>query len=172
MVQGYVLLMMLVYMQIFSLLAMQLTADIIYEKKSAIHRNSTYQLRHQALRVLSDIDRMTDTSCTINKMSPVRLTMQDIRWWRRRGCYLNRGEIEYFYVREVLGVDDCAVITTVNKQQVTVKYYRNTLLQVVALTPEITLLLQDAVAVAGPVPPVCSFTLKQVKSGRQMLRWL
>lgn len=172
MVQGYVLLMMLVYMQIFSLLAMQVTADIIYQKKAAMHRHSIYQLRRQAIRVLSDIDRMTDTSCNINKMSPARLAMQDIRWWRRRGCYLNRREIEYFYVREVLGDDDCATIITPNKQQFTVRYYRNTLLQVVALTPESTVLLQDTIAVAGPVPPVCSLKLKQVKSGRQMLRWL
>ena len=172
MVHGYVLLMMLVYMQIFSLLAMQVAADIVYQKQSAMHRQSTYQLRRQALRVLSDIDRMTDASCNINKTSYARLAMHDIRWWRRRGCYLNRGEIEYFYVRETLGVDDCAVIITSNKQYLTVQYYRNTLLQVVALTSEVNGILQDTIAVAGSMPPVCSHTLKQVKSGRQMLRWL
>lgn len=170
--QGYVLLMMLVYLQIFSLLAMQVAADVVYQKKSSMHRLSIYQLRRDALRVLVDVDHMAGSSCEINKMSASELAVRDIHWWRSRGCYIRRGEMEYFYVREALGIDHCGVIISENKQQLAVQYHRNTLLQVSTLTPGVTVLLQDSVASAGSVQPVCSINLKHVKSGRQMLRWL
>lgn len=170
--QGYVLLMMLVYMQIFSLLAMQAMADVVYQQQTARHRISNDQLRREALKVLADIDRVPAVSCRIEKMTTSQLASHDIQWLRSRGCYINRGEIQYFYVRETLGMDNCAVISNEYKQLVTPLYYRNTLLQLYGLNKQENVVLQDTVAIASLAPPVCSIKLKLVKSGRQMLRWM
>ena len=62
--RGFVLLMMLVYMQVFSLLAMQGVASVIAEKKQMNRRIAAGHQRRQMLVVMTQIDRMNEVAKT------------------------------------------------------------------------------------------------------------
>src|SRR3990167_4674200 len=170
--RGFVLLTMLVYLQIFSLLAVQAMASMVFHQKMLHRRLVADNGRLSVLSVLARIDSTHEPSCTVTVKPPAYLSTRGINWWRRHACLISAEEFDYFYVRESLGTDDCGVITNQSNQDVMPIYYRNTLLQVSKVTQPQRLLVQDTIVLPGSTPPSCSGNLKQVKPGRQMLRWL
>lgn len=167
--RGFVLFIMLVYLQILSLLAMRGAAAIIDQKKSFHHQREWYRQQQNLLMLLDQVDTVKQPACTISKTLPRELLRHDISWWKRHGCRLIRGENQYFFVRERLQNDDCAVVTNSYNHLVIPVYYRNTLLYDSGVT---ALLVQDTIVLPGSFPPSCSDVPRKVRQGRQMLRIL
>lgn len=169
MMRGFVLFIMLVYLQILSLLAMRGAAAIIDQKKSFHHQSERYRQQQNLLIMLDQVDAVMQPACVISKTYPLELLRQDVSWWKRHGCQLIQGKNQYFFVRERLQKDDCAVVTNSYNHLVIPVYYRNTLLYDSGVT---TLLVQDTIVLSGSFPPSCSGVPRKVREGRQMLRVL
>lgn len=173
MMRGFVLLVVLVYLQILSLLSMQMMASFISLKREQFHQLVVYQQRQKALDVLATVDQVRQPLCSVKINSALQLSFKSLSWWRQYGCHDTHDNYEYFFVRERLGVDTCSVISHQYKQQLAPVYYRNTLLQISAANEyNRALIVQDTVAMVSEQPPHCSDTLRRVKAGRQALRWL
>ena len=170
--RGFVLLIMLVYLQIFSLLAVQGVAALGVQKKLLYHQMLADQRRREMLRLLTQIDSTREPQCVVVRQAPAALITRHLSWWRRWGCRLSEGKNYYFYVRERLETDICAQFNDESNQVVAPAYYRNTLLYVSGLSHFQSMLVQDTIAAPGQVPPSCNGGIKRVNPGRQMLRWL
>lgn len=167
--RGFVLLIMLVYTQVFSLLAVHGTASLLARQQLLREHLTLADRQSRALAVLARIDRMAESSCLVTIQQYSSLAQHSSGWWRLHACRMQTGGDEYFFVREFLGADSCSSMRNAKNQLVMAHYYRNTLHQQSAAgTP---LLVQDTIARPGKSPPVCD-TLRQIKPGRQMLRWL
>lgn len=172
MLDGFVLLIMLVYLQIFSLLSMQALSSATVYKKFEFNQLVVFQKRRQVLDVLAFLDQKPQVSCVMTMRSHKWFLHQSSAWWRRHACHISFATNDYYYVREMLDAGTCGVTSNEYKQQVTPIYYRNTLLQVSGVSAHQSLMVQDVVVWPGQNPPVCNKTLWHVNTGRQMLRWL
>ncbi len=170
--RGFVLMVMLVYVQIFSLLAMQAMAVLAFHKKAIFHGVLANQQRHLARYSLAMIDAEPASSCLIGRYKVVDFARVGVEWWRLHGCHKTTPNSEYFYVREDLGIDPCAQLEIQSKHGDAVRYYRNTLLYITSLSDYRSTLIQDTVAVPAVTSAACVGDVKRIKPGRQMLRWL
>lgn len=170
--RGFVLLIMLVYLQIISLLAMHGVAVIIYQKKTYHHGIESHQERQQIMSLLAQADAMKRPQCMIPITPVYQLARHSIQWWKRHGCVLGDGKKQAFFVREKLNIDACEQETDVYNHLVMPIYYRNTLLYDWRVSSAGAIILQDTIVVPGGLLPACPNTPKKVNAGRQMLRWL
>ncbi len=168
---GFVLLIMLVYLQILSLLAVRGMTAVIYHKKLLRHESESFLQRHEMMSILAKIDIVKAPVCMIRKAVPLDQLRHDINWWKRHGCQIINGKNQYYFVREKLSVDRCAQVTNVYNQQVIPVYYRNTLLYDSGVNVINTLLFQDTIVFPGDSAPSCTGILKTINRGRQMLRF-
>lgn len=159
--QGFVLLIMLVYLQLFSLVAIQGMSALLLQQKTLRLRLAQLEQQQAVLAVLDKVDHYARPSCTV-PVQPYRMMQRPEHWWKLRGCHLNSAGIDYYFVREDLGTAPCSLI---KYQRVTAHYYRNTLYQHQGL------LVQDTIARSDKLPPACG-SPREVHPSRQMLRWL
>lgn len=172
MMRGFVLLVMLVYLQIFSLLAMNAMAVVAMQKKQLYQGYDLIKDRLSTQELLLGLQHQQVDGCQINMHTPDELDRADLNWWRRAACHGVKDGREYFYLREDLGVDACAMVEYEDKQLVAVRYYRDTLLYLSKLSYYQSVVGQSTFVVPEQTSLECKEAIKRLHPGRQMLRWV
>lgn len=172
MMRGFVLLVMLVYLQIFSLLAMNAMAVVAMHKKELFQGYDLIRDRLRAQELLLGLSHQQVNGCQVAMHTTDEIDRADLNWWRRTGCHGIKDSREYFYFREDLGVDACGAIEYEDKQLVAARYYRDTLLYLSKLSYYQSVVAQSTFVVPEHVPLECKESIKRLHPGRQMLRWL
>lgn len=160
--QGYVLFIVLVFMQLFALLGMYGYTATIQEM-----RLGNEQWRHQGTLLSVQAIMHQLEAQAVDCIIPVTpdIATKSQRWWQNHACSENAANFRYYYVWEKLGLDPCALID--NNQRLTADYYRLTL-----YVPAHFILMQSTVVKASNEMGVCLYEQHPVKFGRQMWRQL
>lgn len=171
---GFVLLIVLVFLQLFSLLGLYglTTASITTRTNRHLWQRDRDLLVSKKL--LHDIENQLSAdslTCVIQRLSRSVLARKPISWWQQNACSGNLIEMRYYYVMETLGNDPCGVLgKDDNNQAVIPKYYRITLYVLPDKMRRAKLILQSTMAKQSEERSICSGTPHQVELGRQMWR--
>lgn len=169
---GFVLLVVLIFMQMLFLLNGCLLESVLLltkvNRKMALHED----YYHQAERILS----IEETSaifnlphCLIAFTSPEVFTEKPLSWWEMQGCSGNFQSLQYYYVVESLGTDSCAVVS--RAQQTVAAWFRMTLFLYSAKS-EARIFLQSTFLRPGISGELCVGRQYVVLAGRQSFREL
>jgi len=164
--KGYVLLVVLIYLQLFILLNAQIMKSLALANKEATQIRSQYQLRQTAMQIMQLLDQQDPAICLYEHYSARFLQRQPLAWWREHACQGNNQRGDYYYLHEKLMKDECAVI--IGHETYAARYYRTTLLYSAGWM----VMVQDTRVLPDNAPVNCQHVVRSLKSGRQMLRWL
>jgi len=172
--KGFVILIVLIFMQILILLGWYALENVLLLVKFSKNMVSHDALYHPAETILSQIELETISElppCIIPFTESGRLTAKPLNWWQSsQTCSGNFRMFQYYYVVEPLVIDSCAVIEHVKARAA---YFRITLLlqsntenariflQSTIIRPSMNVLLQQ-----------CEGSLHMVQAGRQSWREL
>lgn len=171
-VNGYILFVTLLLLQLFSLLAVDMLNKINQVRQS---ESASWQLHKVNFAIGQVIDQLTlqyqPGQCEVGVKDPDYFRKKKFKWWRMHTCSGNLFGFRYYYVAEHLGEDPCAFLAMVNKQLIVADYYRLTIM-VNHPFKKITSLSQETIISPRVSSLSCGFKLRQVKRGRQMRREL
>jgi hypothetical protein len=165
--QGFVLLIMLVYMQVITLAAAHGIMSVIADKQYNHHTLRVREQRNEMLMILNQIDHQTSVVCLTKARSLRWLKRRELSWWKYHGCQINGKHSVYYYVREDIDTDACALLNGNDGRAYASAYYRNTVLE-----PVTRMMLQDTIILPAQSSETCNNQTRTIASGRQMLRWL
>lgn len=117
--RGFILLVMLIFIQIHCLLSMAILQKSLFAEKINIQQQNTRRLTNKSEQVFKQIEqKIFDVlpSCRISSLSYQQLHSA---WWLSRACSETLEDFHYYYVIEKLGTN---AKTSNNTQPVT--YYR------------------------------------------------
>lgn len=162
--QGFVLCVVLVFLQLFAMLSLYQLMRVSYAIKL-----SNQQLQHALFvlqaRVMLRKLAQADVECEINAISDLSLQHHTLDWWQSNACYFQRNKINYFIVQERLGDDPCAVVS----HKRSALYLRDDLL---AVQNSERVILQGTIVKVSAVPLSCATRPHAVRVGLQMIREL
>lgn len=127
--KGFVLLIVLFFMQMLILMSWYSMEDILLFQKFNRNFAAHDLIYHQADNLLSSIESATIShlpDCIIPLSLADQLIKNPLIWWQSHGCSGNFHEIQYYYVIEPWTIDSCAIIEPINKAGA--EYLRITLL--------------------------------------------
>jgi hypothetical protein len=128
--QGYVLLAVLVFLQIFSLLGLfALTQANLVLKTNASHWLAT-GYRQTTISVLAEVEArvMRDPSaCVMPLTAAADVAVKSESWWQQNACMISAQGAIYRYVVESLGQDLCGVFESNDNRLMHAENYRITL---------------------------------------------
>jgi Tfp pilus assembly protein PilX len=173
--KGFVLLIILVFMQIFSILTCVGLASV----SAAIRINrdawQSYTFKKAAVRELDTLETAlltTGPQCVIPILPAGELARKSISWWQEYSCSSNLAGFRYYYVTENLGKDSCSLLDKDTDHIVIADYYRITLLALPAKKLTAKLILQSTMVKASNDSLPCDRDKHLVTAGRQMQREL
>lgn len=164
---GYILFIILIFLQIFSLLSLNgLTNSIMSFKTNYFVWEKIKNLR-AAKEVIQQFAEFTTIppTCFIPQLSSNELAGKSLRWWHKNGCRL----ANYYYVIEQLGVNSCALIDENNESKASI-FYRFSFL---TLNSELVFdkrTLQGVIAFPFTTSDSCTEKTYLIKRGVQMIR--
>jgi hypothetical protein len=162
---GFVLLMVMVFLLIFSALSLYGLTRAASTIKN-IHRMQQFQIATmQAEKILDRIEYAEMEPCVIPTIAADEFANKPLSWWERTVCGGKEKNLKYHYVVEALGNVPCATLN-----DGTARYQRITLFALPALCKGATILLQSTVIKPGVSNLSCEEPHHLVKPGRQMLR--
>jgi Tfp pilus assembly protein PilX len=175
--RGFVLIIVLVFLQLFSLLGWYaLTSASMAIKMNEHHwqREKNWYSANQALNDAELNLSSTLPPCMIPIAPLAAIVNEPFSWWQRQGCSGNLNEIRYYYVAEWVGNDPCGVIGKgVSNQSITAEYYRITLLALPKKMKMATIILQSTIIKGNHDNSSCRGQSRLVTVGRQMWReWI
>lgn len=163
--RGYILLMMLVFLQLcawISLNAMQQTVSALKLMREQTNRIAVAQRSHNLLQQLAVEQSFLNTSCRIPVLMPMKLVKNSLPWWQENACSGSSDHLQYYYVIEFLGEDECALLTETTHAN----YYRMTLLMLTDTRP----MYQVTFSAASDQVKSCMKQAYSVKLGIQAFR--
>ncbi|OGT53277.1 MAG: hypothetical protein A3E84_01505 [Gammaproteobacteria bacterium RIFCSPHIGHO2_12_FULL_42_13] len=172
--QGFILIIVLVYLQIFSIFSLFALAQSLLSikiSKSAWKRTGLSIAAERALQYAENKILYDIPSCMIPIMSANDLSKQPINWWSNSNCKGTVLRMHYYYVVEAMGKNPCAIVrdnSPINSQTYTANYHRVSVL--VVEDKQYRLLLQSTLIKAEQKNAMCNERYFSVKSGRQMWR--
>lgn len=107
--------------------------------------------------------------CLIPPIATVALKKKPISWWQAKACSDKVNEFEYYYVVEQLERDECNVVL-VDNVNLTVAYYRITLLALSLKLRGAKIMLQTTIAKSTDGISLCAGKMRMVTLGRQIRR--
>lgn len=168
---GYVLLITLVFLQIFALLGMYALTKSVNALRQDQHQWQRLQSDRQANLILVKLEKsLIQDAIKCHIPLTTDIFKKTIAWWEQYGCSANFAGIRYYYVEEDLGIDECAIISNDNNQQVIANYYRITLCMNMNNLPESKIIVQSTLAKPVMSNHRCFGHKRQLKAGRQVLR--
>lgn len=174
--QGYVLLFVLVFLQLFSCLGLyELMSAASLLKENDHWRAHEFMLYHAKLSLRQIEHDILDgySTCTIASIPAADMARQSINWWKGHACVREADEMVLYYVVEKLGDDECAIIENkTNNQTIIASYYRITLLAAYFAFGYAKVILQSTLAIPAVDHLSCAGNLHTVVVGRQMMREL
>jgi Na+/proline symporter len=161
---GYVLLIVLIFMQIFAWIGLQGLSYSITILKT--NRLAWQRLQHiaDARKILRGI--AVSSNCLVPQMAAHFLKRKSLHWWEKKACHGSN----YHYVIEFLGTNACALIQWKNKL-VSSQFYRLSLLLVSDQHFD-RMILQTTIALPYTELLACEDKNYQINSGEHMFREL
>ena len=174
---GFTLVIVLLFLQLFSLLGWTLLTSTSMTIKVNAHRWQHQENVYWANQILTELELdllLMLPDCRVPITPWAMLTREPFTWWQQHGCSGNLNEIRYYYVVEWLDKDPCGVIDKDEKNQgLIANYYRITLLVSPKKMKAATILFQSTVAKGAHDTSSCRGQLHNVTLGRQMRReWI
>lgn len=172
--KGFIILIVLVFMQIFMLMNWYAIENILlvinFSKNDTLHDG----LVENAKKLLAQAESFLITkvpSCVISFSNSSRLIVMPLSWWQAKSCSGKFQSFKYYYVVEPLSADSCAIVD--QAKNMSAAYFRITLffdsnndesrlfLQSTLVRPNTTTLLEP-----------CKDLQHKVQVGRQSLHEL
>lgn len=157
--KGFILIIVLVFLQIFSLIGLFNISTVTHVMKSNSHLYQGYCLRLKSRQFLQTLEREIKPECIIPITPAPLLGKKPLSFWQVNACHANVDGIRYDYSVEWLGDDACAVME--NGSQA--RYYRLTL-------KTGHYLLQSTLAQPISTQKACEGKAHLLQAGRQWLR--
>ncbi len=168
--KGFVLFMVIFFMQILMLLSWYSIESTMLLKKFSQHIFSHDQLYYQAEGILSDIEHsilFELPSCMIPFTESGQLTEKPLSFWQSPvTCSGSLQSTKYYYVVEALTIDPCAIVENTKNSAA---YFRITLFLLGANNAKI--FLQSTIVRSGGYAQ-CKGPQHVVQLGRQSMRGL
>jgi type II secretory pathway component PulJ len=162
--QGFVLLIILVFLQLFALLSAHYLWNKVRSKQQLKLQMSAMAARETAVILLNKWSKRADICHT--EMATTRfLQRQSEPWWQAHACFQST-ELHAYFLREDIMSDVCTAITSQPSQRV--HYYRDTVMVASAAGA----IVQDTFAASDSQPVDCHHPVRLISPGRQTLRWL
>ena len=125
---GFVMLIVLVFMQILVLLNWYAIKDVLlltrFSKNMAIHDLFYHQAEHVLARAeAAVVSNVPD--CLIPFTESDLIVAKPFTWWKAQSCSGNFQTFKYYYVVEPLAIDSCAIVDPDKKT--VASYFRLTL---------------------------------------------
>lgn len=165
--KGYVLLVVLVYLQLFGLLILSALSDRGKLQKQIQEKLWHFRQRHEARVILAQLDRTYQSSCLRPVSSTAYMLHQPFSFWQTFACHGRDGLAEYYYFWQDLGIDRCHRMNEGDGRGQSVRYVRLTLVYAGA-----AVIVQDTHASPTQLALDCHEDIKDVSPGRVALRWL
>jgi hypothetical protein len=171
---GYVLLLTLVFMQLFACLGLYSLLSMAVELKTSRHRILRELVGAKARDMVRAIeaDVMRGGMDCVFPLEPSSfIKMKPTEWWQQHACLSDVGKYKFYYRVEALGVDPCGLIYADSNKIVASEYYRVTVNFLPTEEGEkIKLFLQTVLAKPASQPLSCVDQQHSVTPGRQMIR--
>lgn len=169
--KGFILFVVLIFLQLFSLLSLWGMMDIAQVAKKNYHQWQGDHYLLIAYHLMSQLAQTTNIPlCMIPLSSIIHLEKQSHTWWKQHACRNIFNDVPYFYVVESLGQDECSVAKNASNQPVVVTYYRLTLLIMPIRFKHSKIMLQSTITNLTDQISTCQKEKHWVKLGIQMCR--
>jgi hypothetical protein len=171
--KGFVLFIVLIFLQIFSLISLYSLTTLSAMTKSNYHLWQGESFRYQSRKTLSEFASKFESAlstCSIPITPANELASKPGSWWQLDACQEKVNGLNAFYTVELLGEDACATIA--NNNNLIARYYRITLLTLSDEFHGASYLLQSTITVPAAPTVTCQQTRHAVKAGQQAWREL
>jgi hypothetical protein len=166
---GICLVIILVFMQFFALLSIYIMQMNSWEIKMNTAFYQKFQLRLNAMRILSQIENANVTQwdlCYVPLVANSILVDQPLSWWQSHiACTGYYARVQYYYIIEILGLDPCATIFF--KKDKVAKYFRISLLLQSQVGNKAKLIIQSILVKPSKSELMCQGPVYLVNNGRQ-----
>lgn len=174
-VNGFVMLIVLVFIQLFALMGLYSLTQIMQHMKLNAEIWQKEEYLRQANYILHQIENQllfTLPLCRISIIPATDMVRKPILWWETHGCSGNFMGIQYYYVLEFLGNESCVSVKKQenNNHGLTVDYYRLTLSCLLNVEKSKKIVLQSTIAKISDKLLSCQQRLHEVVLGQQMQR--
>src|ERR1700722_20385475 len=122
--KGYILFIVLIFLQIFSLLGLfGLNSSLLVLKANSEvwERDKLFLHAQSILHVLEERALIHGPSCLVPLMPANLIAKKSLAWWQQHACH----GMNYYYVTEPLGINPCAIVAENSNGT---QYYRITLM--------------------------------------------
>lgn len=163
--QGYILFIVIIFMQILTLTAM--TELFVIHSQTKINRHRLEQKinlinMHDLLQRIYHLP-LTSFLCLISPIPTDFLIKKPLSWWQKEACQQQENNLNYFFVVEKIGEQPCAIY---KNQLFNIEFYRITLRS----EAPYQVFLQSTLAIANHRSPRCTEKPYPVTMGQQILR--
>jgi Tfp pilus assembly protein PilX len=166
--QGYILFVVLIFMQLFALLGLNALNQLFWVKKVQNEQNQRWFLLSQAEHLLYQVAatlKEQKAACLLAPLSFNQLKEHPFSWWTANACSVSGHLFKAYYLLEFLGVDPCATIRA--SLQAVAAYYRITVLLVGESHETLQVMLQATVSAATQTAEHCDSEAHSVDLGPQ-----
>lgn len=163
--QGVVLVTVLVFFQLIVMLGLYMLQTSFLSKKMSMvywQHYHLFEVADERLQIM-ELNNLTE-SCHIGVMNRMELLAKSFNWWQDHACIGKKGDIDYYYVIELLSRDKCMKLQPI-------KYLRITLLAY-SKNKVYKEMLQSVVIKLDNVKRDCAEDYADVHLGRQSWRRL
>ncbi len=171
---GFVMFIVLIFMQLFVLLTGYTMEDILLLTKLIKNMESHDLLIHQAESILSYTESVIISDlphCVIPFTESGELVSEPLTWWESQGCSGQSQTMKYYYVVESLATDSCALVD--HSSNTIADYFRVTLFLYSTENQARIFLQSTVVKPRVNIPPqLCDGIQHEVQVGRQSCRGL
>ena len=150
---GFILIIVLVFLQIFSLIGLFNITLVTNGLKSTHHLSQGYYFRLRTREFMQNLEHQIRPECVIPITPATQLAKKLPSFWQLNACHANVDGIRYYYSMEWLGDDACA----------SSRYYRITV-------KASHYMLQSTIALPATIEQACEGKTHIVQPGRQGLR--
>lgn len=169
---GFVILLVLVFMQIVVLLNWYAVENIFllekFSKNAVLHELLYYQAQKQLSYAESSLmSRLPD--CIIPVIDSNKMLLKPLSWWTEKSCSGNFQSVQYYYIVESLASDVCAIID--HEKNMRAAYFRITVF-VYSSIDDSRIVLQSTLIRPNVLQQPCKDLPHYVQTGRQSWREL
>jgi hypothetical protein len=102
--EGYVLLIVLIYLQLFALLGLELVANLLVSRSQLRLDLQRMNDQDNTLQILQFIDHEDVARCRSLNYSVNTLMRESSTWWKQHACHGYAYGQDYYYFREILAI--------------------------------------------------------------------
>jgi hypothetical protein len=167
---GFALISVLIFLEIFSMLTFFSIRASGWEIRMTNQRLMKQKLTYAAATILNHVETGLDQSlenCLLPPLPSTELIQKPLSWWQSHSCTGNFDRFQYYYVIELSGVDNCALISS---GQIAA-YYRITVLVMFMDNTDLQSLWQSSFVLPTVRRAECQPS-HLINAGRQLARVL